>query len=70
MYHQKLLTNKTLADSCLFTFLAYVTRHFKMWMVKFGEPPVKLTRQIRQGFPLPNIHAIQYSLVPRSYTTF
>ena len=30
----------------------------KIWTVKFGKPPV--IRQIFQGFPLPNICAIQY----------
>ena len=29
-----------------------------------------MTRQIRHGFPPPNIRAIWYSLVPRSQTTF
>ena len=33
----------------------------KIWMVKFAEPPV--IRQIRQGFCLPKIHAIQYHIM-------
>ena len=33
----------------------------KVWMVKFGKPPV--IHQIRQGFPPPKIHAIQYIIL-------
>ena len=65
IYHQKLLTNKNLANSCLFAFfINFMLRD----ILKFGEPPV--TRQIRHGFPPPNIRAIWYSLVPRSQTAF
>ena len=35
-------------------------QHFKLRRIKFGESSV--IYQIRQSFPLPNIHTIQYIL--------
>ena len=53
----ELLVSKTLPNSSLF--VLFMSQDInKIWMVKFDEPPV--IHQIHQGFPLPNIHDIQY----------
>ena len=58
--HQKLLASKTLANSCLFTSsYMYMSRDIvKIWMVKFGKPPV--INQIHQGLPPPKSCTIWY----------
>ena len=54
----KLLASKALTNSYLFTFfINFMSLDIvKIWMAKYSEPPV--IRQLCQGFPLQNIHAM------------
>ena len=60
-YSTNFCWNKTLANSCLFAFLYMLQDIVRIWVVKFGKPPVIC--RIHQGFPSPKICAISYVLI-------